>query len=107
MQVQENLRQENTPLDGGVALQRGTVVFDSKLKAQLESAETAKMNEVKLKGQADEYRDVYGNIVNRSGGLCATTYDLPQIGAFTYYSSCPKPASKIRRFGRESITRNQ
>ena len=104
---EDNLRQKNKPDNGGIALQRGTLVFDSKLKAQLESAKVAKTNEVKLSGQADEYRDVYGNIVNRSGGLCATTYDLPQIGAFTYYSGCPKPVSKIRRFGRESIKRNQ
>ncbi len=102
----DSLRQNKLQTQGGVALRKETTVFDSKFKSQLESAETSEMNAVKLSGHSDEYRDVYGNIVKRSGRLCATTYDLAQVGAFTYYSACPKPASKIRRFGREEIKRN-
>jgi len=100
-------RSEDNTLSGeslffsDVPLKKGTLVFDSKWKAKLESAYVAEINSEVKSGKKDVYTDVFGSDVSRSGNICATTIRNPGVGEWTYYNACIQPADKLRRFGRE------
>jgi len=96
-----NTRSEESAIFLGVPLKNATVVFDSGLKAKLESAYVADINSQTKSGRKDVYTDVYGSDVSRSGNICATTIRNPGVGEWTYYNACTQPPDKLRRFGRE------
>jgi len=86
---------------GGVKLRQGTIVFDTKLKGRLESEAQATINTRKQSLHRDQYTDINGDAIKRVGNFCAKTIRNPGVGEWTYYSFCPRPADKVRRFGRE------